>query len=843
MRRSSQYFPWERQIAYGLGTVAMCIAHYWAQDAVFFNTVLYVLAFAFIGFAVASKYKSVIFDSWDLVLDIFLYGFALVSIETIRTFVPPGGVSRAMAVWGSLPLMAAVIILTLKLFSTDKPVFGKIMMIGMMIIKFLVASPLTPILTLFILFSAMPYSWATRLSPKELRRSVLIGLALLAGSVATIYLLPSPVLDPEQFSFMAKGVYALGATMIRVTTYAAVMLLAWRWLKPMRIRSRLRWAFLLNFLIPFMLLLVLSAFSVVFLVGGYNAAASQRIIGQYGEEAAYQARKLYEAFQGLGTPPPGEVPFRRVAFVRLSDGTERSFGDTHPDIIRWLSEKRRKTVEFVSIADGDDWEFWVAGYFRDENDAGAVLAYQVDQIMLNRIRDTIGLDLMLVKGQSFPWDKWPDEAFLVSDGIDLQQKGAGLFNAGAAMFYLPSTNSYPELSATLRVMGTRNQFIESLMLSQINGEDPLDVDEEQLIKMDFGTISSDTINLESVNIWNLILFIILVGMLGILAALVVLSLSTSFLISRRINRSVKVLKDGTTALDRGDLDYRIPIVSGDELGELANDFNQMAANIKQITTEREKFLLQQVEKERLEQDLETARILQQSLLPGEALQGHDSLEIAAEFRPMEEVGGDYYDYLWFRDKGIGLVIGDVSGHGMSAGLLMVMAKSCLVNQVRTSPGIRDVMAAINNMILDTFKNKRLMTFQYAVFTPDGSRMRFASAGHQFPYVYRSETNTLEEVESISYPLGVRRELALDVREISLNDGDSVILFTDGLVEAVNRENEQLGYQRLREVFAGVDGCSASDSVARIMSDIDQFRGGAGQVDDMTLVVIRKCSND
>ncbi|HPQ40471.1 MAG TPA: SpoIIE family protein phosphatase, partial [bacterium] len=556
-------------------------------------------------------------------------------------------------------------------------------------------------------------------------------------------------------------------------------------------------------------------------------------------EAAYQAQKLYEAFQGLGTAPPGEVPFRRVAFVRLPDGTERSFGNTAPEIIQWIDGDRRRNVEFISIERGDRWEFWVAGYYRDRDNAGAVLAYQVDVVMLNRVRDTTGMELMLVKGQSFPWDTWPSAPAIVSSGINPAERGKGLFNAGAAMFYLPSTSSSIQLAATLKVYGTQRQFLKSLMLSQINTPDLDLLAPGPQVELSFGRMSSESINLESVNIWNLLLFMILVGMLGVLAALVVLSLSTSFLISRRINRSVKVLKDGTNALDRGDLNYRIPIVSSDELGELAQEFNQMIDNIRHYTEEREAFLLQQVEKERLEQDLETARLLQRSLLPGAAIDNHPALEIAAMFRPMEEVGGDYYDYLWFQDRGIGLVIGDVSGHGMSAGLLMVMAKSCLVNQVRTSPGITDIMTAINNMILDTFKKKRLMTFQYAVFTPDGSRMRFASAGHQFPYLYRAATGRLEELESISYPLGVRRELSLDIKEINLSENDCVVLFTDGLVEAVNPENEQLGYERLRDIFSKIRNCSAAQGVKAVMREIDAFRNGAGQVDDMTLVIIRK----
>ncbi|MCD4653462.1 SpoIIE family protein phosphatase [bacterium] len=839
MKWLNRYFPWERQTAYLLGVIVMCIAHFWAYESAFFSPVLFLLAIAFIGFAAIPKRQSALLDSYQYALNILLYGAILVFIETIRRFLPNPEIRQGIAIVVSIPLLTALSVIAYKLLAASKSWIGKTLFIAALSIVFLGREPFAPFLTALILLTAAPFSWTSRLARTELNRIFIIGVTLLFGWLILVTIRPEPIIETSEYSFVAAGIYALGSTLFRIVVYSSVLTILWRLLKPTRIRTRLRWAFLLNFFVPFGLLLLLSTFSVIYLVGGYNAAASQRIIGQYGTEAAYQAQKLYEAFQGLGTPPPGEVPFNRLAFVRLADGTERSFGDVPQDIIKWLSDGRRKRVEFISIGEGDDWKFWVAGYHHDENEAGAVLAYEVDQTMLNRIRNTIGLELMLVKGQSFPWERWPDAPHIFSDGIDEKSQGTDLFNAGAASFYLPSATSSIQLAATLRIMGTREQFIKSLMLSQIDSKEPLVTDTSKSVELMFGTVSSNSINLESLNIWNLILLTILVGMLGVLAALVVLSLSTSFIISRGINRSVKVLKDGATALDRGDLDYRIPIISGDELGELAKDFNQMTANLKNYTAERENFLLQQVEKERLEEDLETARILQRSLLPSTSMNEHPALEIAADFRPMEEVGGDYYDYLWFRDKGIGLIIGDVSGHGMSAGLLMVMAKSCLVNQVRTSPGIRDVMSAINNMILDTFKNKRLMTFQYAVITPDGSRMRFASAGHQFPYLFRAETGKLEELESISYPLGVRRELTLDIREVKLCEGDCVILFTDGLVEAVNPDNEQLGYERLRQIFAGISKCSTDETIKTIMLHIDKFRSGAGQVDDMTLVVIRK----
>lgn len=830
----------EKYLGFLLGVALTAIAHFVVSGSIFFSTVLFFLAIGFIALAVSRIKVNTTETAYRVYMKIMVPGVLLLSMETIRQMMPNDAVRIGFGAVVSIPLAITTVITSFRLLTESRSRIGKTLLFCTSLLVFIMRDPQIPILTILVLLTATPIRWAGKLASKELRMFNLIGLAILTGWGALFALSDDPSLDTGQFGFMEAGMLSVGSTLIRVIVYSGLLYGLWRMIKPMHIRTRLRWAFLLNFFVPFTLLLALSICSVVFLVGGYNAAAAQRIIGQYGEDAAFQARNLYEVFRGQASSPPAPVPFRRVAFIRLPDGTERSFGAISPAITRWLNHQRQQPVEFIAVENKGAWEFWVAGYYRDRDDSGAVLAYQVDETLLNHVRDTMGLELMLIKGQSFPWfDCWPEGPSIQTDGLKIPELRERIFTIGAAMFYEPSDDATINLSATLRVMGTRDMLLKSLMMTRINRNLTQPAETNRPVALSFGTMTSDSIDLESINIFNVILFILLAGMLGALAALVILSLSTSYLISRRINRSVKVLKNGATALDRGNFDHRIPIISSDELGELAQDFNQMAENLQKNSALRERLLLEQVEKQQLQESLETARLLQQSLLPQGSIDDHPALEVAASFRPLETVGGDYYDYLWFRDDGLGLVIGDVSGHGMSAGLLMVMAKSCLVNQVRTSPGIHDVMTAINSMILDSFQSKRIMTLQYAVFTPDGSRMRFASAGHQFPYIYRIEDDSLEELESISYPLGVRQAMTLDTREVTLVPGDSVIFFTDGLVEAVNPDNEQLGYDRLRDVFREVADLPAQEAVRRVMNRIDGFRDGAGQVDDMTLVVVRR----
>jgi serine phosphatase RsbU (regulator of sigma subunit) len=836
-REKLLFFPDGKPMLLAAGIAVLGLAHYVTPRASFFSTTLSLTAFILIGWSTRSKH---IHSHYKTAIKIITAGLILVYLETIRLLIPSIRLSDGIAVFLSLPVTAVLTVHIYRALTLAKTKIGNVTFFLFLFLVFVSRSPRFPIFTALLLLAAFPYRWPGELNSGERRYINILGLTCLSGFIALHAIKTETLMNTTRFNFLEAGVYSLGSTLIRVFVYSGFLYGLWRMFKPMRIRTRLRWAFLLNFFVPFTLLLILSVITVVFLVGGYNAAVAQRIIGQYGVEAAQRARNMFDAYSPYQAMSKEDFSFVSAACIRHPDGTDQSIGGISPEITKWLNHGRNRQVEYISFDRDGQWEFWVAGYYHRDDNSGAVVAFRVDQDMLNKVREVTGLELMLVKGQSFPWiDRKPVEAFYQSDGLENAANENAFFNVGAALFYEPSEDSPIKLSATLRVLGTRDMLLRALMMSQINQYDRDQPGYLRPVALQFGTVTSDSLDLENINIWNVFLFIFLTGMLGVLAALVILSLSTSFLISRRINRSVKALKDGTSALDSGNLQYRIPIISGDELGELARDFNQMAESLGKSAALREKLLLEQVEKEKLQETLETARLLQQSLLPDSDIVNHPALEIAADFRPMDTVGGDYYDYLWFRDNGIGLVIGDVSGHGMSAGLLMVMAKSCLVNQVRTSPGIQDVMSALNNMILDSFQSKRIMTFQYAVFTPDGDRMRFASAGHQFPYVYRKSEQKLEEIESICYPLGVRPSVSLDTREVILNPGDSVLFFTDGLVEAENPLGEQMGYSRLEEIFREIDGLSPQEVVAHVMYRIDQFRNGAQQLDDMTFVVVHR----
>ncbi|HZI64323.1 MAG TPA: PP2C family protein-serine/threonine phosphatase, partial [Thermoanaerobaculia bacterium] len=187
------------------------------------------------------------------------------------------------------------------------------------------------------------------------------------------------------------------------------------------------------------------------------------------------------------------------------------------------------------------------------------------------------------------------------------------------------------------------------------------------------------------------------------------------------------------------------------------------------------------ERERQRVELETARSIQSSILPQlpPRLQGVD---LAHAYLPASEVGGDFYDVLALEDGRLALAVGDVAGHGVSSGLVMSMAKSALAVQVTFDPEVAAVFETLNRMVYQTARKRMLATLCYALLDPLRRELRYASAGHLFPYRV-SQDGRVEGLESISYPLGVRPELPVQDRLARLEAGDYLVLYSDGVIEA------------------------------------------------------------
>ncbi len=334
--------------------------------------------------------------------------------------------------------------------------------------------------------------------------------------------------------------------------------------------------------------------------------------------------------------------------------------------------------------------------------------------------------------------------------------------------------------------------------------------------------------------------------LFILVAGFFFALLTSLWLARLLTRPVNQLVAGTQRVADGDLTVRVPQERSDELGDLARSFNEM---IGAIATHREELK----ETERMSQELATARKIQQAMLPA-AAPFDKSLNIDFYLETSTEVGGDYFDFLPLGESKLAFVIGDVTGHGVPAALLMAVIKSCLHTQVLTNHKVADVMTIANSILHQSSFERRFMTFFYSILDTETGRLTYANAGHLYPYLYRQATGELYTLEMASYPLGVRPMLVVNEKEVMLEHGDVLFFYSDGIIEAKNPEGEEFGFERLEQLIRAHGHRTAESVKAKLLEEWKAFvYAGAtpeqltGPLalradDDVTIVVVKYAPN-
>jgi sigma-B regulation protein RsbU (phosphoserine phosphatase) len=237
-------------------------------------------------------------------------------------------------------------------------------------------------------------------------------------------------------------------------------------------------------------------------------------------------------------------------------------------------------------------------------------------------------------------------------------------------------------------------------------------------------------------------------------------------------------------------------------------------------------------------ELEVARELQRELLPREApaVAGYD---FAFSYRTANTIGGDYYDFLELEDGRLVVVIGDASGHGIAAGLLMAIASSAL--RLGFDAGFDPATAAalVNRALCRTGGRRAFMTLFCGVLELRSGRLRYVCAGHPFPFLRRADGGVLE-LGTGTLPLGMRIDTVLESHEEVVEPGDTLLLYTDGLVETLDQAGESYGFERLRRGLAR--GGSSGEIHDRVLHEFDRFRGDEPVYDDRSLVVICRQSS-
>ncbi len=245
------------------------------------------------------------------------------------------------------------------------------------------------------------------------------------------------------------------------------------------------------------------------------------------------------------------------------------------------------------------------------------------------------------------------------------------------------------------------------------------------------------------------------------------------------------------------------------------------------------------ERERWRQDLERAREIQQGMLPSERLLAN-GLELAGMCSQASEVGGDFYDYLVRDDDAVGLIVGDVTGHGFYAGLFVAMAKSCLHTQARLSFDPREVMASMRRTLGLSLQRRLLMSSCYVLFEPRSRCLHYSNAGHPYPYLYRAADRSMRRLEALDPILGALEvgTACYAVQSLSWEPGDVLVMYTDGVTEARDVDGEMFEHDALEACIAEASGDSAQTIKNRILAAVMAHVGDSMQDDDLTLVVVK-----
>jgi Stage II sporulation protein E (SpoIIE) len=245
--------------------------------------------------------------------------------------------------------------------------------------------------------------------------------------------------------------------------------------------------------------------------------------------------------------------------------------------------------------------------------------------------------------------------------------------------------------------------------------------------------------------------------------------------------------------------------------------------------------LELVDRVRVRDELEVARALQRDLLP-RAVVAPQGYRVAHSYHTANEVGGDYYDFLPLADGRLALVIGDASGHGMAAGLLMAIANATLKLAMDLDPAPQRVATLLNRVLWRTGDRRSFMSLFYALLEPMSGRLDFICAGHPFPMLRRRDGRIIE-LGSGSFPLGVRESLELAPETAEIDPGDLLFLYTDGLPEAADASGEAFGYERIRDLLA--PGGSPSAVHDRALDTFTRFHGDEPLADDACVVVLAR----
>lgn len=274
----------------------------------------------------------------------------------------------------------------------------------------------------------------------------------------------------------------------------------------------------------------------------------------------------------------------------------------------------------------------------------------------------------------------------------------------------------------------------------------------------------------------------------------------------------------------------------DEIGSLAVNFSDMILSLENYMTELNAVT---AEKQRIGAELDVAKNIQASMLPCifPAFPGREEFDIYATMEPAKEVGGDFYDFFLVDEDHLAMVIADVSGKGVPAALFMVIAKTLLKNCTQTGLSPHEVLEKVNEQLCENNDAEMFVTVWLGILEISTGKLTCANAGHEYPVLRRGGADFELIKDRHGFVLAGMEGSRYKEYEIILEKGDQLYVYTDGVPEATNADDELYGADRMVEALNQDAGSTPGETLTRVKQDIDQFVGEAPQFDDITMLAI------
>ncbi len=309
----------------------------------------------------------------------------------------------------------------------------------------------------------------------------------------------------------------------------------------------------------------------------------------------------------------------------------------------------------------------------------------------------------------------------------------------------------------------------------------------------------------------------------------------SFLLAGQVTNPVKRLVEDIEIVAGGDLDHETLATSTDEIGILADTFNVMTKRIHEAHG-------QQLEHKAREHELNIATEIQSNLLP-KKIPKLEHYGLGAFYRPSKEVGGDYYDFIQIDETHLGIVVADVSGKGVPGSMVMTMARSLIRMEAVRNLSAADTFIKTNRVIAQDIKRGMFVTAMYVILDTENHTLQVASAGHNPMVLYRDKLGKCSLVNPKGIALGFDKgpifERTITEETVQLQPGDRVVLYTDGVPEAMSPDQEEYGEKRFYKLVQANSTKSSNQFVNLLVDSLEQWKGdGAEQSDDITITTFR-----